>query len=389
MTKLIFPVFISLLILSGIGYSFEIKKISQPTISFGSGTGLTTAQQTLVKAAIEPTLGGYLDSTIGKANTALSGFSNQQDLAQGFANANTFSSHSGTFAGYQNYKLFAVGGGFMIGVQAPSLNLSYYSKIADEINSEGDLYAGVGVSTTFLNVGINAGFLVPGLYLNAKWGGTGFEVADFKYDFQVMGIGANYRLLDSKSLVGLIKWRGISIGTGVYYQSNTIEYTVSTDPVYQDLPLGDLISAQVGTTAASGLGFNGTSETQMALTPEFTMGLDVATTTIPIDAVTSLSVLFGVLNIYGGVGFDINFGSCEIGLSGTSMVNTDTPDSTKMTITEAEVEFDGLSDNSPVFARPRFITGVGFGIGPVKLDIPIIYYPTAGLAFGVSGIVAW
>ena len=40
--------------------------------------------------------------------------------------------------------LFAVASGFMLGVQAPSTSISYYSKIGADIKEKGDLYAGLG-----------------------------------------------------------------------------------------------------------------------------------------------------------------------------------------------------------------------------------------------------
>jgi hypothetical protein len=53
------------------------------------------------------------------------------------------------------------------------------------------------------------------------------------------------------------------------------------------------------------------------------------------------------------------------------------------------VKVDGSSDNGPSFARLRAMTGVGLGLGPVKIDIPIIYYFNSGAAFGVTAAVVW
>jgi hypothetical protein len=337
------------------------------------------------------------NATLDSARAQLSGFKEQKDLAQGFANANAYSVHSATLQGFQNYSLFAVASGLMVGVQAPSTSLSYLSKAAGEIQEKGDIYAGVSAGFSFVNLGINAKFLLPGLYLNAKYGALSTDIDDFSMDFSVMGLGVNYRLLEPKSLVGLIKWRGISVGTGYYMQSNKINLKVTPDSIVTEAKFREAVMA--GATP----GPDSTSKAQLldemgytvadpnanvTLTPEFNMGLDVSTITIPFDAATSVAILFGALNLTAGVGVDLNFGSSEVILRGDSDADIASHNE-KATFQPATVSIDGSSDNGPSFVRPRVMLGAGVGLGPVKIDVPVIYYFNSGAAFGLTVAVVW
>lgn len=298
--------------------------------------------------------------------------------------------------GFQNYSLFAVATGFMVGVQAPSTSPTYFKHIGDDIKEKGDIYAGLGVGFSYLNVGINAGMLVPGLYVNAKYGAMERGIGDFSLKFQVMGAGANYKVFDTKSLAGIVKWRGISVGTGVYMQSNGIDFEIEADTIHNDVPFREqLIGNSTGADSAGKaafmdqLGYTASNpDADLGLVPKFNMGLNVSTVTIPFDAVTGVSVLWGTFNVTAGAGFDLNFGSSEIILKGSSAA-TISSDTTKVKFTPANVVIDGSSDNGPSFARMRLMTGLGLGLGPVKLDIPIVYYVASGFAFGVTAAVVW
>jgi hypothetical protein len=121
------------------------------------------------------------------------------------------------------------------------------------------------------------------------------------------------------------------------------------------------------------------------------MGLDVTTYTIPFEVNTAVALLWGVINLNAGLGMDLNFGSAKIVLQGTSDANIKPGDPTnnKVTFTTANVNVDGSSDNAPSIARLRAMTGFGLGLGPVKIDVPIIYYVASGFAFGVTGAIVW
>lgn len=356
------------------------------------------AIRSAIETEMNKSLQAAFDKTRADADASLSGFDDPKDLAKGFANANAYSMNSATLQGYQNYDLFAVSAGFMVGFQAPSSDVSYYGKILDDITEKGDIYAGLGLGVTFLNVGLNAGFLVPGLYLNAKWGAMERDFGDeFSFKFNVMGVGANYRLFDPKSLAGIVKWRGLSVGSGVYHQGSEINSTLTFDPISNDVNFRENVLASVSPAerplyeaALDEMGFTAANPSAtMSLIPSFTMGLDVSTITVPVDVTTAVSILWGLFNVNAGFGFDLNFGSSEITLAGNADAPTETPDPTRATVGTATVTISGGSDDGPSFARTRFMTGFGFGLGPVKLDVPLYYYPASGMAFGVSLAVVW
>ncbi len=381
-------------------YAFKIDGTA-PTIKFNNSkfnnaNPLFVTYQNEMQTKMNIEVKGAFDTTIANARKNLDGFKEQKELAQGFANANAYSVNSATLQGFQNYSLFAVATGLMVGVQAPSTSLSYYSKIGDDIKKNGDLYAGLGAGFSYLNLGINAKFIHPGLYLNVKYGSFSKDIGDFSMDFKVMGLGVNYRLLEPKSLVGLVKWRGISLGSGFYMQSNKINMKIEPEKivtpahfreaVLQGSSPADSVNKEALLTQM-GYGKND-SDAKVILSPVFNMGLDVSTMTIPLDAVTSVSLLFGLFNVTAGLGMDINFGSNDIVLRGDSNAKI-TSDTTKVTFTDAKVSVDGGTSNGPSFARLRAMTGLGLGLGPIKLDIPLIYYFNSGFAFGITGAIVW
>ena len=377
--------------------AFSIKG-TPPVVTFHSTNPLFTSEmEDAFTTAMNDQVGAAFNANIDSANNTLKGFKEQKDLAQGFANANAYSMHSATLQGFQNYSLFAVAAGLMVGVQAPTTSLSYYSKAADDIKEKGDLYAGLGAGVSFLNVGVNAGFLMPGLFLNAKYGGFSTDIDDFSMDFQVMGMGVNYRLLEPKSLAGLVKWRGVSVGSGFYMQSNKINMKITPDTVTTQAHFREAALASANDPADAAqrglvldeMGYTASNpDAAVKLSPEFNMGIDVTTMTIPVDAVTAVSILFGTFNITAGMGVDINFGSSEIVLKGNSNADIGSHNE-QTTFSPATVVVEGSSENGPSFARLRAMTGLGIGLGPVKFDVPLIYYFNSGVAFGLTAAVVW
>lgn len=376
--------------------AFEIDG-TPPSVEFNGMSPTFAAFESHFESKMNDEVAKAFNATLDSARAQLSGFKEQKELAQGFANANAYSVHSATLQGFQNYSLFAVASGLMVGVQAPSTSLSYLSKAAGEIQEKGDIYAGVSAGFSFVNLGVNAKFLMPGLYINAKYGALSQEIDDFSMDFSVMGVGVNYRVLEPKSLVGLVKWRGISVGSGFYMQSNKINLKITPDTIVTEAKFREAVMAGAtpGADAASKsalldeMGYTvADPNAEVKLSPEFNMGLDVSTITIPFDAATAVSILFGMLNVTAGVGVDVNFGSAEVVLKGDSEANIGSHNE-KATFQPATVAIDGSSDNGPSFARLRAMTGLGLGLGPVKIDVPLIYYFNSGAAFGLTVAVVW
>ncbi|MGQ9841968.1 MAG: hypothetical protein ACUVRK_00250, partial [Spirochaetota bacterium] len=179
-------------------------------------------------------------TAITQANQDLAPYHDQDKLATGFVNANLYSTNSATHQGFQNYSLFAITTGVMIGVQAPSANIDYYTggKIEDDIKTNGDLYAGVAGSVSLINIGINAGFLFPGLYINGKCGKFNsawvYDSEDFSFNTFLVGAGLTYSLFDEVGIgFGFLRWRGLTVGSGVVYQTTAVSYKTSLDTIYE------------------------------------------------------------------------------------------------------------------------------------------------------------
>lgn len=333
---------------------------------------------TLLDAALNQEIGIAFDLAIFDANETLAKYSNQEDLARGFGNANVFSSQAGTFQGFQNYSKMAITTGVMLGVQAPSTDPDYYDDIEDDIEDEGDVYAGVGAGVSFLNVGYNAKSIRPDLYLNFMFGSYSIEPddEDIKFSTTLIGIGANYTLAKPKTVSSLLKWRGLSIGTGLFYHSNKVTLAMELDGFTEDFFVDESGSTITGS---------------IAVDPSVLLELETKTVTIPLDIVTSVQVLH-LLNFTLGTGIDFNMGKTDIILTAdgdVEVIDINDPSTTINSITPGFVAIDGSTkDISPSFARLRIMTGLGLNLGPVKLDIPIRYYFGSGASFGVTaGVV--
>ena len=347
-----------------------------PRVTSGqiNGVAIPAAGLDVINSQLSQSFNQALDTL----NLTLGKFQNQKKLAQGFADANTYAAQSATFQGFENYNLFAVSSGIMLGVQAPALDPQYYSTIGDKIKATPDLYAGVGVGLAYYNVGLNLKFLVPGLYANTKFGMFKFESGDstskFSAENMCFGLGVNYTILKNKTFAMVCKWRGVSVGSGLLFQKNKVSVAMKLDSIVQSVPL------------ASNPAFAGVNP-DIQLNPIMNLGVDVSTFTVPIDVSTSVCLLW-FLNLNAGLGFDINFGSSDINLTGTSSADLNGLP-TNLHVQKGDFTIDGSTKGvGPSFGDFRLMTGVGFNISVLKVDLPIVYYIPTGIAFGLTaGVV--
>lgn len=307
------------------------------------------------------------NTALAKANADLFKYQRQGDITKGFANANTFAAAAGTIQGYQNYEIFAVSAGVLAGVQAPSMDYDYYKHIDKKIKEDGDIYAGAGGGLAFVNVGIHAKFIADGLYFNVKYGDMSYKPIDeIKIDPMLIGIGINYALVKEKSApIGIVKWRGLSIGTGILYNRSELDLKVKLDKQQQ--------------TEAGGLAI-------VEVDPSLRFNFVTTTYTIPLDIVTSVRLLW-VFNFALGAGVDFNYGKSRLDLSADGTVTV------KSLVAIAAPGYVQVvqprQSNDPSVIRFRAMAGVGLNLGPVKIDVPVIYYPPTGLAVGLTAGVVW
>ena len=338
---------------------------SAQALSVG-GTAPTT-----IDPAINLAIQTAFNTALADANIELQKYDDQPDLARGFSNANAYAANAATLQGYQDYDLFAVMAGIMAGAQLPSSNKSYYDDLDKKVEEKGDLYIGASAALA-LNVGINAGFIYPGLYLNVK--GGYFSKDDIKDKLSVenilLGVGANYSWLQTKSfLAGLFVWRGLSFGTGFIFNRSEVNLKIDLDPITENF---------------AGGGETGT----LTLDPSIKLGVKSTTYTIPFDVTTSVRLLW-FLNFNLGAGLDFNFGYTDIIVKSNGNVSATVTGG--YTATGGNFTVDASTkDKHPSLIRPKIMSGLGLNISVVKIDVPVIIYPTDNaFAVGLSAGVVW
>lgn len=346
------------------------------TINIDAATvTVTRPVVTSVGGALDTAINTALNNAATNAAPQLAKFDNQEQLAKGFGNANAFSSQAGNFNGYQNYNIFAVSVGTMFGFQAPSTDMSYYNpdSVRQDLESDGDLYGGFAAGAS-INAGVHARFITTGLYISGKFGKieVGSEENYYRFNNTTYGIGINYALsFPGSLLMGFMKWRGFSFGTGLIYQKNELSF--------------DQKISTVSDTFDDGGGNTGT----VTVDPTVRFGIDSETYTVPVEIVTSFR-LFWILNLTAGAGMDIIYGNTDIGLSSAGDVNVSFSTGGATVTQPGQVTVDGSTrDVNPSRYRPKLIAGIGLSILMVKIDFPMIYYPDSGAAFGITAAVVF
>ena len=302
-------------------------------------------------APLDAAAQSYLDSAIGR-------FQHQPKLAKGFANASVFSSHAATNRGYQGYDKVAITVGTMAAAQVPATttDLSYYKKIGERLQKEGDLYAGVAWNAWSLSVG----FKIPltDLYLTGKFGKLKYTYDDYKIDGMHAGGMLNYQIIKQKSPpVKFVLWRGLSVGTGFLYQYNNTAFNYKVTPVSL---YGGIVSVKPM------LGINARTKSYV----------------IPLEISTSIQLLW-VLNIHVGGGIDFAWGSSDLRYSAIGMVTAPVPPFVGLFGAYGRQKGKGSSTY-----MPKIFCGPGIGFGPVFVDIPFTYYFMGGFNVGITlGVV--
>ncbi len=300
-------------------------------------------------------------------------------LGGAFANAGVFSNHAATQRGYQGYDLFAITVGTMFATQLPTMDFGKLSDIGDDIKNEGDVEAGLGWQLWAAQAGINSKFLLDGLYLGLKFGYMKYDLAvgdhTTKIDYLSLGVVANYQIFRERSLLGLLVWRGLSVGSGLLYQKNSTAFVYKVDRITEDVNYD--------------LGGGVTGISTIVLDPNVKFGLDSNLVTIPVELTTAVRLLY-VLNISVGFGFDINFGSSDLIVAfGSSIDTQNLPAGVQQDTAGTIITDAGSPGAKPKAFAAKAMAGIGIGIGPVVVDIPVTYYFNNGISVGLSVGFVW
>jgi hypothetical protein len=330
------------------------------TITRPSGTG-NDAQAQNSCDAIAATLNSNYFNKIGELS----------DLSRGFANTNAAMHQNASMMSYQNYDLFAVMVGLQFGL-APANSTTAASNNLKDVTSKGDAYAGVATGGVVINAGINAGFLMDGLYLSAKIGGFDYKQTSSKVDINykqfLIGVGANYRYLDGFNLAhGFIQWRGISLGTGIVYVSEDTTVGIKNIPDQYSNAGGIPINV-------TGIAAN--------------LAIKSSAIVIPFDVSTSIQTLW-IANLGIGAGVDLIIPESKINVGGGASVNTTGVQSAPGSISVSAVDTTSKAKFTDMLA-PRLNASIGMNIAIVKLDVPLSYYPLSKTAtLGITAGIVW
>jgi hypothetical protein len=289
------------------------------------------------------------------------------------ANSSVYGSHGATTRAYGGYKKFSATIGPMFGFQLPSglgSIMDDLNGISDSLKKDGDINLGVGPNVINVNFGLNMGIIkLDKLYLGARVGYFKLPslIDNFNYDYLTLGLTANYQIIPSLSLAGLITWRGLSLGSGLLYNKSNIKITV---------PLGEKINEEIGSGADS-LGY-------VRLDPKASLNLNINTVTIPLEAITAIKLL--IFNIPLGLGADIAFGKTSLGFGVDSDIELDLdPSKGLQQASKGNISVGAGASAPPAFFNFKIMTGLGFAFGPVIIDIPITFYPASnGYTFGLT-----
>lgn len=354
--------------------------VTPPTVNTGN-TGNDAAINTALNNA-KSTFETQLQSS------DLSMLGSQDMLAKGFGNSVVYASGAASLDGYQGYDLFAILFGASISAQLPdsSLSLNTVDHIKNDIIRDKDLDAGVGFSSAF-NIGLNitvlkniaglGGVLPNRLYANIKYFSLSRDIKDYSLDTSIIGLGLNYQLIEKVGIpLGLVKWSGISIGTGFFHTTSKVDFTFKFD---------EYISNPINVSSTN---------YYMGFTPDTHFGVDISENIIPIDLSTSLKVLW-ILNISAGLGIDLTFGKSDIVTgSTTGMKVYSGPDKNNLTpvalSTGGIAVVDAGTKGKPTFANFRVSGGIGICMGPVPIDLRMTTYPfTSGYSVSLSTGIVW
>ena len=335
--------------------------------------------------AIPPQIGGgsvtqaQVNTAVNQAlyniRTELLKYQSQAKMGRAFADASAYSAHAGTQRGYQGYDIVAITIGTMAGARVPSLatpDIDYFTKISKKLKYNGDIDAGASMVPWSMQIGLHLGHfnsVLDGLYVGWKFGGVKFTYQDYLVEGYNAGIALNYQIFKKvKAGYQVFVWRGVSIGTGLYYQQNNI--SMKHDLGRQSQTVGPAV---------------------FYVDPKLKFNIFTKSYVIPLEISTSIRLLW-VLNLSIGGGIDFAIGDSKIEAKGSTWGYFLDPfgatGSTQLAPGYAVV-YGKQKGHIGQWYLPKVTAGVGFSFGPVVIDVPVSYYFVRGLSVGLSIGFEW
>ena len=289
-----------------------------------------------------------------------------EKLNKGIGNASALAANGGYMRTANGYDWITVALSVNGGVAMHGGNpFKFSDDFIDDFEDKGDLYMGAGLQIITASVGFNLGHLLKwdhGLYITLKGGVSKLKVEDFDFNAYNLGFMVNYQLIEATNSSRAIKWRGLNVGAGLNYFSSKLEWTVS-----------DLEPVSVN---QSGQKF--TYDTDLDVESETSRFI------IPVEINTGVKL--AIFELFGGLGADFMFGG-DNEVSVNSLAEVTKADSTDVGHARMKMSKDGDLDT----VKFRFTVGLGFSLGPVRIEIPYTQYFDDHYigAIGVIGGVAF
>lgn len=342
-----------------------------------------------------PTIAGNPNGINEKLNDAFNGLKEElrkqigslntepKNLIQAFGNASVYASHGATQRGFGGYKTFAATLGPAFGFQLPisPFEIADFFSGGDPLQGifdDGDLTFGINPQAINAQISFNTSFLLKNLYLGLRIGYTpdfGSMIGDMmggmnlSFNNFLIGVTANYQLIPSLNLFGLLTWRGVNLGTGLLIQNTKLDIAYGVGVI--DQPLDPTLT-----------------NTSLQIDPNLYFNMKITTVTIPLEAMTAVKLLF--LNVPIGIGADVAFGKSEMNIGMNSDIKIIDPNNYIGSTEPGYLAISAGGEMSPQFFNLKLMTGIGFNFGPVIIDIPITwYFADNGLNFGLTVGVAF
>jgi len=320
------------------------------------------------------------DKAIKELEDHLKVFKNPDKFLEAMGDSAVFASHGATTRGYGGYKLFSATIGAMIGAQLPTGLTSIMDDIdglTDSLEKDGDIRFGISPNVFNVNIGLNMGIMkfLPehlgiikrdNLYVGLRVGYFNLPEMDLgkdsklNYNNLTIGVTANYQIIPSISLAGLLVWRGVNLGSGILYNHSKLSFDMTFDDIREPISQGASIVID---------------------DPKASINLTSNTVTIPLEAITAVKLL--IFNIPFGIGADLSFGSTSLAAGIDAPIGFENLYAYKQE-KPGDIAVNGDLSNSPHFFNFKIMTGIGITAGPVVIDIPLTFYPSGGFNFGLT-----
>ncbi len=291
-----------------------------------------------------------------QVNTELAQFDAESYL-QGTANATALASSGGThdLANRFRYFYFSVGGG--LGADLGGKSLKDFTNDSSSINSakglSGNMNITIGAPGHLVNLPKMSWFDPQNFKLYISYSQFGRSVQEVSFDYLSYSLMGQYHFFGHHSmLLGALKWHGLDITTGFKYSKIKVLFSKSFNETVQQ--------------TLTDPGFGSTNMT-MSYASTGKLGASANITTIPIEASTSVGLLY-FLDGFVGLGTDLNFGSATSIISAPGTV-TATEQTNALGTMGGDIEFDlGQKSNAQALSS-RYLMGLSFDLRVLSLTM--------------------